>query len=121
MADVDNAFKINGTSMTMQPSEHGWVAREKYGVTGDAHYVYPAVRKYQLRFNFISASDFNQFVTFYNTISQTGTITADLPEWGVATYQFRTYSGCTLTEPEFSGYFENYFQEASMMILNIRT
>lgn len=121
MADVDNAFKINGTTLTLQPTDHNWVARDRYGISGDAHNIYPAVRKYQLRWSLSSASDFQEVLNFYNSIAQTGTVTVDLPEWGVSTYQFRTYSGCTLAEPEFSNFYENFYQEIGLLILNIRT
>lgn len=116
-----NTFKVNGTSLTLQPSEHNWVARESYGIDGGGHDVYPAVRQYEMRWDLMPAEDFNQLVNFYNSVSVTGTCVVDLPKWNDATYQFYSYSGCVLQEPQLTGFFEEHQVSASMMVVNIRT
>jgi hypothetical protein len=118
---TDNAFKFNNVLLSLQPTDHNWVGRNQYGISGDGHPIYPAVRQYQLKWSLSSASEFQEFLNAYNQVSVTGTLSVDLPEWNSATYQFRTYSGCSLTEPEFSNYYENYFQEVSLLVIGIRT
>lgn len=116
-----NTFAFNGTLLTLQPTDHNWEARNQFGISGDGHPIYPLVRQYKLTWSLSSPSEFQQVLGFYNSINQTGTVSVDLPEWNSATYQFRTYSGCTLREPEFSNYYEGYYQEISLTVLNIRT
>lgn len=112
---------INGTDLLMQPTEHGWVARDEVGVSGDGHSIYSATREYRLVFNLESAANMNQIVAFFNAVSTTGTITATLPQWNSATYTFANYSGCVLREPSFSNYFEEHAEQVSFQIANIRT
>jgi hypothetical protein len=118
---TQNTFKFNDTLLSLQPSDHNWVTRNSYGIDGGGHNLYPAVRQYQLKFSLSSSSDFIEVLNAYNTVAVTGTIVVDLPEWGNSTYQFKSYSGCTLAEPEFSNFYENYYQEVSIMVMNIRT
>lgn len=114
-------FKINNTALSRFPTNHRWVSQETYGLTGDGHPMYPAYREYELEFDFASPSEYNEFMTYYNSIGITGTISADLPEYGVATYVFRTYSGIVMSQPEFNNYFEGYYQSAKLLLARIRT
>ena len=114
-------FKINSTALGRFPTNHRWVKQDILGVTGDGHPMYPAYREYELEFDFASPSEFNEFITYYNGIGITGTISADLPEYGAVAYTFKTYSGITMSSPEFGNYFEGYYQSARLLLARIRT
>lgn len=114
-------FKINNTALSRFPTNHRWVRQDAIGFTGDGHATYPAYREYELEFDFASPSEFNEFVAFYNGIGITGTISADLPEYGSSSYTFRTYSGIVMTQPEYGSYFEGYYQSARLLLVRIRT
>lgn len=114
-------IQINGTDLTTQPADHNWMERNEVGVSGDGHSIYSAVREYRMIFNLESASDLSQLITYFNQVSTTGTLTVALPEWNSPTYQYKNYSGCVLREPTFSNYFEEYAQEVSIIVSNIRT
>lgn len=116
-----NTFSVNGVQFSIQPSAHRWVNQEIIGTTGDGHPIYPAFRSYELEFDFQSALEFNEFQNSFNAIGLTGTANVSLPEYGVATYQFRTYSGTVITQPTYSDYYQNYYQEAKITIQKIRT
>lgn len=116
-----NAFKINGTPLSHQPSDHDWVDRESLGIDGNGHAIYPSVREYQLEWDFLSATEFNEIYTYFSAVGQTGTVTIDLPQYANATYQFVTYSGCVLREPTFGKYFENYYTDIKLLVVKIRT
>lgn len=114
-------IQINGTDLAMQPTNHNWVSRDNLGYSGDGHPIYSAVRSYKMIFNLESASDFNQLVTFFNSVSTTGTVVATLPQWAGATYNYVPYSGTVVNEPEFSNYFEEYAEEVTVLLTGIRT
>lgn len=116
-----NTFRVNGTLLTLQPSEHNWLPREAYGTDGGGHDVLPAVRKYELKWDLMPAEDFNQLVNLYNSVSVTGTVVVDLPKWNDATYTFFSYTGCVLQEPQLQGFFEEHQVSCSLLITNIRT
>jgi hypothetical protein len=115
-----NAFKINGVQLSLQPSDHHWSSRSEFGRDGAGHNVYPAVREYELRWDFMTASEFYELVNNYNSFAS-GTVVVDLPEWGVSTYQFKAYSGCIMDEPQFGEFFENYYGQISLLISSVRT
>jgi len=118
-----NTFKINGAAFTRQPTNHRWINQESYGVTGDGHSSYPAYREYELIFDFASPSEFYDFNTYWQSIGLTGTVSVDLPEHPTtaSSYQFRTYSGVVINQPEYGDYFENYYSSARLLIVRIRT
>ena len=120
MTTVLTGFAINGTALSIPPSNHRWVNQSILGTTGDGHPIYPAYWSYELEFEFLSASQYNQFQAAFNAISLTGTANVDLPEYGVSAYQFRTYSGTVINQPEYDEYFQNYYQRAKVTINRIR-
>lgn len=121
MIGLSGTYAINGTDLTMQPTEHNWVDRDSIGISGDGHTIYSSAREYRLVFNLQSASDMNQLVAFFNTVSTTGTIVACLPQWNSPLFTFANYSGCVLREPTFSNYFNEYAEQVTLVIGNIRT
>ena len=116
-----NAFKINGTSLTHQPTTHKWVDRDAVGVDGNAHSIYPAFREYELRWDYLSATEFNEVYGYYSAVGQTGTVVASLPRYSTSTYAFFDYTGCVLQEPRFGGFFEEYYEDIQLLIVRIRT
>lgn len=115
-----NTFKINGSLLTLQPADHNWVPRSEFGRDGAGHNVYPATRQYELKWDFMTPSEFVELLNHYNNNS-TGTVVVDLPEWANSTYQFKSYSGCNLDEPTFSNFFEGYYGGVQLLITSIRT
>lgn len=116
-----NDFKINGTSLTHQPTDHHWQERDSIGRDGNGRLIYPALREYELKWDFLDATEFNEIYTYFLAVGATGSVVASLPQYGNSTYQFYAYSGCILEEPEFSTYFENYYQGVRLLIARIRT
>jgi hypothetical protein len=115
-------YKISGTAITTQPTTGRWIPRASLGIDGNGHAIYPGVREYELKWQLVNVSDYNQLVTFFNSIGNTGTVVVDLPQFGAATYTFYSYSGCVLREPEANQYFVGTGQqEVLLLISNIRT
>ena len=118
---ASGTFAIQGTDLTLQPSVGRWIERDSFGIDGGAHPIYSSVRSFELNWELISTSDFQQIVNFYNIVSNTGTIAVDLPQWGASGFQFNRYSGCTLQEPSFDNFFNEYIQGARLLVLNVVT
>lgn len=114
-------YKINGTTLSTQPTEGKWVDREPIGTDGNGRYVYPGIREFELKFNLSSQSDVYQLQTFFEAVGATGTVSVDLPEYGASSYAFRTYSGCILSEPARGAYFEEHTNDFKLLISKIRT
>ena len=62
-----------------------------------------------------------QILDVYNTVGNTGTVTTCLPQWGANGYDFRNYSGTTLSEPVMGNYFQGYLEDFRLLILNVVT
>jgi hypothetical protein len=119
---VINDLKINGTSLPVQPSTHRWIDREQIGTDGNGRAIYTAFREYELKWDLLSPDEFNTMNTYFLSIGQTGTANVDLPKFPpTSTYQFQTYSGTILRELTYSEYFENYYKDAKLLIVRIRT
>lgn len=118
---ASGSYAFNGTNLTLQPSEGVWNQRDSLGIDGGGHPIYPAKRTFELKWGLISVSDLQQIINVYNTVQNTGTASVDLPQFGAAGYQFKTYSGCTLNEPQVGAYFNEYVADTSLLILNIQT
>lgn len=114
-------IKINGTELTTQPTEHGWIPKTELGKSGSGQAFYASVREYELRWQLMSVSDYNQLVGFINTIGTTGTAVVELPQYGAATYTFFAYSGCVLDELQPGTFFEKHISDTILLIRNIRT
>jgi len=114
------AIKINGTELTLPPATHGWIPKVLLGTGGAGHGFYAAVQEYELNWEFISPADLNQLIGFFNAVGTTGTVTAELPQYGAATYTFFVYSGCILNQPEISSFFEQHTSNVRLLISNVR-
>lgn len=114
-------YKINGTEILIQPTTGKWVARQAVGIDGAGHTIYPGVREFEMRWQLISPSGVNQLQTYFNGINPTGTAVVDLPQYGSPGYNFFSYSGCVLREPEQNTYFNEYHTDVLLLVSNIRT
>ena len=118
---ASGTFAVNNTNLNQYPTEHGWAERANYGVDGGAHTIYPQNRSYQMTWNLISPADAKQVIDFYNTVGNTGTVTFCLPQWGNVDYVFFNYSGTTLAEPTFGGYYMGYLTDFKLLVMNVNT
>lgn len=112
-------YAINGTNLTLQPTQGGWKERESYGQDGNAHFIYATPRSYELNWQLISQSDLAQLINFFNTVQSSGTVTVDIPQWGASSFVFQRYSGCVLSEPSVDAYFIEHTTNVRLLIVNI--
>lgn len=118
---MSGSYKINGTELTMQPTVGKWLPRTELGIDGLGHAVYSGAREFEMRFNLQSPEEYNQLITFFNGHQPTGTVIVDLPGFGTNIYNFVSYTGCVIREPEMGDYFNENHQEVILLVGNIRT
>lgn len=121
MQGTSGSFAVNGVTLLLQPTSGHWVPKTPLGIGGDGHAIYPGVREFELRFNVTNPEDINQLQTMFSAIQNTGTAVVDLPKYNVTPYQFYSYSGCVLREPEQAEYFNQHHTDVYLLITNIRT
>lgn len=114
-------YKINGELFVQQPTSGRWLPRPVLGIAGNGHAMYPGVREFEITWNVTSPSGTYQLQEWFNTVLATGTAVVDLPQYGRANYQFFSYSGCALREPEYSEYFAEHITNITLLITNIIT
>lgn len=122
-AVTSGTFGINGTEFIIQPSEGKWVARNVLAIDGGGHPIFPAVREFEFDWDIIDQSTWNQLQGFYNSVQNTGTCVANLPNFAGGAFSYQPYSGCTLGEPEIAGSFltqDGYIQKIKLVVMNIR-
>lgn len=119
MTTVINTFKVNGTLLSHNPTEHKWINRPPIGTDGNGREIYPAPREYEMKWDLLTAAEFDEIYGYYALIGNTGTVSVDLPQYRTTTYQFRTYSGCVLQEPQFEDFFENYYVGVRLLVVKI--
>lgn len=118
---LSGTYAVQGVDFQLQPTSGRWLKREEYGIDGGAHPIYPADRDFEVVFGLMSPADVKQLIDAYNVVGNTGTVAFDLPEYGANAYQFKTYSGTTLQEPEVGESFMGYWQDVRLLIIGIRT
>jgi len=114
------AIIINGTTLSLQPTSHGWIPKALLGTGGAGHPFYSPVQEYELNWELIPAADSNEIIGLINAIGVTGTAVCELPQYGAATYSNFAYSGCILNNLEVSNYFEEHTTTVRLVISNIR-
>jgi hypothetical protein len=114
-------YKINGTTIALQPTTGRWNNRDSIGVDGNGHAVYEGVREFEMEWGFMTASQYNELVGFFSTIGHTGTAVVDLPKFGAPSYSFYSYTGCVLREPELGEFFEEHVSSVRLLVVKIRT
>ena len=115
------AYTINGTTLTLQPTSGRWIDRPILGFSGNGHPEYAGVREFELRWQLSSRSDANQLQGLYDALNVTGTAAVGLPKYRTSTWEFYTYSGCTLGEPSSAEFFEKHETEIILMVYGIVT
>lgn len=117
---LSGTYGINGTDLTLQPTEGRWVERESLGIDGGGHEIYSGIRQFEMTFVLTAMGELKQVIDVFNSVAATGTVAVDLPQWGASDYRFFRYSGCCAKEPSFGPYFEGYGQDVIFTITNIR-
>lgn len=117
---ITGTYSFNGSTLLLMPTEAGWVTRDEIGISGNARPTYPAVRQFEMRWEFMDMASFAQIQALYDAIQSTGTVVVDLPKYATAPYQFYSYSGCTLKEPSVGNFFEQNVTDVSLLILRAR-
>lgn len=113
-------YKVNGVELLIQPTSGRWVVDAPLMVDGNGHPIYSSVKQFELQWNLIDPATHNQIQNFFNTVISTGTASVELPEFAGATYNFHSYSGCVLYQPDVSQYFTENVQNVVLLISNIR-
>jgi len=114
-------YRVNGTQLLIEPTSGRWLPREMFGLDGNGHPIYSALRQFEINFGMLSPAQQNQLQGFFDSVITTGTAVVELPEYGAPTYTFREYSGCVLREPEQEQYFVENISEVFLLITNIST
>lgn len=114
-------YSINGTEITIPPTTGQWMPRNLIGIDGAGHPIYAGVREFEMRWQLVDQAEMNELQTFFNGVVTTGTAVVALPQYANTTYQFFSYSGCTLREPEWGTYFTQHPQDVVLLVTNIRT
>ena len=113
-------YKINGTEITVQPSEGRWLPKEQLGYDGNGHPIYVGTRQFEMRWDLLDDDTVSQLQGFFNAVITTGSAVIDLPKFAVTPYAFYAYSGCVINNPDFGAYFVEHNQEVSLLISRIR-
>ncbi len=114
-------YQINGVDLTLQPTVGRWLPRKPLGIDGNGHAIYPGVREFEMRFQLGEPTDYNQLQVAFEAVSNTGTVIVDLPKYGHTDYEFESYTGCVLREPDSRGYFSEHQTEFVILVTKIRT
>lgn len=120
MQGTSGTYAFNGVVLLQMPAEASWARRDVIGITGNGRPTYPALRQFEMRWEFMDMESYNQIQGFYDAIQSTGTVVVDLPKHAVTPYQFYSYSGCTLKEPEVGKFFEKHVSDVTLTILKAR-
>lgn len=115
------AYKINGTTITLQPTVGRWIPKGSFGTDGNGHEVYPMYREFEMRWQLISATDAFQIQDFFDSLIITGSVIIDLPKYKSSTYVFESYTGCILHEPQMEDFYQEHRTNMVLLVTNIRT
>lgn len=118
---MSGTYAIDGVPFILSPTDGGWNGRDVIGIDGNGHPIYPSLRSYSMHWGLAHPNDVKQFIDSYNLMGSTGTLSFDLPRWGDTDYNFHTYSGCTMEEPQVGKYFNGYITDVTIKILKIET
>lgn len=113
-------YKVNDTEITLQPTSGRWLPPKVIAKSGHGHEIEEPYFEFELKWELVAPSDYNQLLTWYNSIGQTGTCSVYLPEYGGATYAYHGYSGCVLSRPQLDIYFQEYIQNVTLRVMKIR-
>lgn len=120
-AGASGSYGINGTDFTLQPTSGRWFPRTPVGFDGNGRAIYAPLREFEIRWDFIDMTSANQIQTFVDSIGATGSVIVDLPKYMATPYQFESYTGCHLNQPELDIYFEEHLSNMMLLVTSIRT
>jgi len=120
-AGYSGSYAINGTNFLLQPTTGRWFPPNAVGYDGNGRAIYPPLREFEIKWDFIDAASANQIKTFVLSIGATGSVIVDLPKYMASTYLFESYTGCHLNEPELDVYFEEHTSNMMLLVTSIRT
>ncbi len=112
-------YKINDIVLDTQPTTGRWSPRSVLGKTGDNRSILPALRKFVMRWQLADATCVKQIYDVWNAQGATGTSSVSLPELGAEPYEFLTFSGVFLEEPEVSHYFQEHQSNVILRVSRI--
>lgn len=115
------SYALDGTTLDAQPTTAAWIDRDTVGITGNGHGVYPALRSFQMNWDFLTAAQFEEIHDIWESNNITGTVVANLPKYKDSSYGYYAYSGCVLREPTFGDFFEQHYSDVSLLIVRIVT
>lgn len=115
---LSGTYAVNAVNIC--PENGHWIPKPAIGIDGNGHSIYPAFKDFELSWGFISMSDFSTLYDAYLLVSNTGTITVDLPDITASDFRFTRYSGCIVHEPQVGEYFEGYVTDVRLLITSIR-
>lgn len=118
---MSGSYKINGVEILLQPTTGRWIPRQTLGIDGNGRAIYPALRQFELNWQLGSQADFDDLLTYFESLTVTGSLVVDLPKWDNSVYVFESYTGCLIREPEAGPYFTQNKLAIRMLITNIRT
>jgi len=114
-------YAVNTTEFLIKPMSGRWIDRLLIGLDGNGRAIYAPTRQFECRWELLTPTQFNQLQVWWTTIGQTGTVTADLPRYGDTTFNFFRYSGVYVQEPRQGSYFQEYEQDVTLLVVNIKT
>jgi len=118
---MSGSYAINGTPLTLQPTTGRWSPRQLLGVDGNGRGIYAPLRNFELTWDLVDQAAFDELRTYFDSLTITGSVIVDLPKWDADSYNFVSYTGCFLREPERSVYFAEHSTRITWLVTNIRT
>ena len=116
---VTPAYKINGVALPT-PRECQWQAPQEKGIRGDGTKLYNPYYSVEIRWMFLTATEYALLYTTWQGTYNSGTATVDLPQYKNATYQFHQYSGTIIDMPDAQNPLDyEYYPNVKMTIRKI--
>lgn len=112
-------FMVNGAQILVLPLRHHWVKRAELDRDGFNKPIYPGILSYEMFWPAMTPAQYDAWQDVYLSTSTTGSCSVTLPEYGVSTYQFKTYSGASVDHPEYDDFFQEHYTNVRVLINNI--
>lgn len=119
-AGYSGSYGVNGTAIALPPTTGQWEAKDIIGVDGNGHPIYSAYGEFTLSWGLMPTSNFKQLNDWYITVSNTGTVVAELPKYGDVDYLYYAYSGTIINRPTVGSYFAEHVTDVRIIISRIR-
>ena len=114
------AYKLNGVTLTRQPTTGKWIPQTSLDDDGAGHPIYPTVREFELKWGLLSPGEFRQLYNVW-AAQGTGTVITTLPCFASGVYVFNDYTGTIVRQPEVSEYYQEYLLNVTMVVTNVST